>query len=243
MEEWPIHTPPRLLVVMAHPDDGEFMCGGALAQWTRRGYDLYYCLMTNGDCGSSDPEMTSEKLVPIRRNESQLASDRLGGTHPVIFLNHVDSQLLPTIDARRDVTRVIRQIQPEIVVTQDPTTYYSGQGYINHPDHRMVGEITFAAIMPSASTRLIFPELLAEGLEPYKVKELYLTNTHNPDRWLELAQEDLTRQVEALQSHQSQISGDPTERIEANARADAAEARLHGHDFTFADSFKFFRFR
>lgn len=234
----------RVLVVMAHPDDGEFMCGAAIARLAREGYHIDYCLLTNGDCGTRDPAIkTRAQLAQIRQGEAQEAARRLGVTRDVIFLNYVDSMLQPTLDLRRDVTRVIRQTRPQIVITQDPTTFYHGQSYINHPDHRCVGEVTLGAIMPSASMRLIFPELYYdEGLEPHDVKELYLTNTTHTDRWLEVTAADLECQVAALKAHASQISRDPAEWVEAGAKEEAAEARQHGHDFTYANGFKYFRF-
>jgi LmbE family N-acetylglucosaminyl deacetylase len=149
---------------------------------------------------------------------------------------------MPTIDARRQVTRLIRQIRPDIVVTQDPTTYYHAQGYINHPDHRAVGEIAFGAIMPSASTRLVFPELLKEGLEPHRVRELYLTNTTKIDCWIEVTKEDIDRQTEALRAHASQMNRDPAEWVESSAKEEATEARKFGHFYTYAEGFKYFRF-
>lgn len=233
---------PVVLIVMAHPDDGEFMCGATISRWARAGYDLHYCLLTNGDVGTRDPEMTRQQLATIRKREAQDAADALGVRHPVIFLDYVDSMLLHTLELRRDVTRVIRRVQPDIVLTQDPTTYYHGQSYINHPDHRIVGEVTLAAIMPSASMRLIFPELTAEGLLIHDVKELYLTNTTVADRWVEVTKDDLDRQVAALRAHASQIKRDPAEWVEAGAKEEAADARKHGHDFTYAEGFKYFRF-
>lgn len=235
-------TPPTILIIMAHPDDGEFMCGATLAHWSRNGANIHYSLLTNGDVGSSDPEMTSEKLVAIRQNEAREAARRLGVSNEVIFLNQRDSELVHTLAIRRDVTRLIRLYRPDTVIAQDPTTYWHAQGYINHPDHRIAGDITLAAIMPSASTRLIFPELLAEGLEPHRVKELYLANTTQADRWVEVTEEDINTQAHALLAHASQLKSDPAEWVKKGAQEDAAEARKHGHDFTYAEGFKFFRF-
>jgi LmbE family N-acetylglucosaminyl deacetylase len=234
---------PSVLIVMAHPDDGEFMCGATIARWAREGYRIAYCVLTNGDCGTRDPAMTRESLAGVRRVEQQAAARALGVTSDVIFLGYVDSELMHTLELRRDVTRVIRQIRPQIVVTQDPSTWYHGQSYINHPDHRMVGEVTLAAIMPSASMRLIFPELLAEGLEPFDVQELYLTNTTHTDRWVEVTKDDIAAQIAALKAHASQMSQDPTEWMESSAKEEAAEARKHGHDFIYAEGFKYFHFR
>lgn len=238
----PENTHKTVLIVMAHPDDGEFMAGATIARWAREGHTIHYCVMTNGDCGSSDPAMTSAKLVPIRRQEQQEAARRLGVTTPIIFLDQVDTQLEVTLENRRAVARLIRQLRPDIVLSQDPTTFYQGQAYINHIDHRHVGEITLAAIMPDACTRLVFPELLAEGLEPHKITELYLANTRNTDRWVGLTKEDVERQVDALRAHASQLSTDPAERVEAGLKEGAAVARTHGHDFAYAQGFKYIRF-
>jgi LmbE family N-acetylglucosaminyl deacetylase len=236
--------PSTVLVVMAHPDDGEFMCGATIARWAREGRDVHYCVLTSGDVGTTDFEMTSERLAELRRREQNEAARQLGVQHDVIFLGYVDAQLTPSLEIRRDVTRIIRQVRPDIVLTQDPTTFYHGQSYINHPDHRYVGEITMAAVMPSASMHLIFPELYRdEGLAPHRVQELYLTNTQHADRWVEVTEEDLNRQVAGLRAHASQLSHDPTERVFAGAREDAAEARKFGHDFTYAEGFKYFKFR
>jgi LmbE family N-acetylglucosaminyl deacetylase len=236
------HTPKRVLVVMAHPDDGEFIAGGTIARFARQGYDVYYCLVTDGNCGSSDPEMTSEKLVPIRQEEHRAAARTLGAKE-ALFLHYVDSTLEPTLEVRHDIARLIRQIRPDVVICQDPTTRWSGQGYINHPDHRAAGEATMAAIMPAAGTRLIFTDLLKEGLEPHDVKELYLASTTTPDRWVDIS-ETLEAKIEALRQHKSQIKDwDPAEEMKQWAKGTAEQAQKHGHDFKYAESFKYFRFK
>ena len=236
-------TTPTVLIVMAHPDDGEFMCGATIAHWARENRDVHYCVLTNGDVGTTDFTMTSERLATLRKEEQREAARRLGVTHDVIFLDYVDSLLEPSQAVRRDITRLLRQLRPDVVLTQDPTTFYHGQSYINHPDHRAVGEATMAAIMPSASMHLIFPELYRdEGLQPHRVKELFLTNTLHADRWVEVTEEDLTRQADALLAHASQVTRDPRERVFQGAREDAAEAHKYGHDFTYAEGFKYIRF-
>jgi LmbE family N-acetylglucosaminyl deacetylase len=235
--------PPTVLIVMAHPDDGEFMCGATIARWAREGSLIHYCILTNGDCGTRDPAITSrEQLATLRRAEAQQAAYRLGVMTDVIFLDYVDAMLQPTLELRRDVTRVIRQTKPDIVLTQDPTTFYHAQSYINHPDHRIVGDVTLAAIMPAASMKLVFPELLEAGLAPHDVRELYLTNTTHTDRWVAVTEADLAAQVQALRAHASQMKSDPAEWVTADAKAEAAIARAHGHDFTYAEGFKYIRF-
>ncbi len=240
-EEAKTQEPRRVLVVMAHPDDGEFGAAGTIARFARQGYEVYYCVVTDGNVGSSDPEMTSEKLAAIRQEEHRAAARTLGAE--ALFLHYVDSTLEPTLQLRKDITRVIRQVKPEIMICQDPTVRWSGQGYINHPDHRAAGEATMAAIMPSSDTRLVFPDLLKEGYEPHKIKELYLAGTQSPDRWVDIT-ETLEVKIEALRQHKSQIGDwDPAEEMKEWAKQNADTARKHGHDFQYAESFKYFRFR
>jgi LmbE family N-acetylglucosaminyl deacetylase len=235
-------APKRVLIVMAHPDDGEFGCGGTVAKWVAEGRDTWYCLVTDGQVGDAgDNEITSEGLVAKRRVEAQNAANTLGVQHPVIFLHYMDSQLEPTLQVRRDIARVIRQVRPDVVICQDPTSRWSGQGYINHPDHRAAGEATLAAIMPVASTRLAFPELMAEGLTTHNVKEIYMMGTQSADRWVDIGG-FVEKKIEALRQHVSQLRDwDPKDGITEWAKADGERARKHGHDFTYAEDFKYIR--
>ena len=232
----------RVLIVMAHPDDGEFGVGGTVAKWAAEGCDVWYCLVTDGQVGDAgDMEITSEQLAAKRHVEAQNAADALGVQHPVIFLHYMDSRLEPTLEVRRDIARVIRQVKPDVVICQDPTVRWSGQGYINHPDHRAAGEATLAAIMPVASTRLAFPELAAEGLPTHNVKEIYISSTQNADRWVDI-EGYVEKKVEALRQHVSQLRGwDPLEEMTNWAKENADRARRHGHDFNYAESFKYIK--
>jgi LmbE family N-acetylglucosaminyl deacetylase len=231
----------RVLIVMAHPDDGEFSAGGTLARWASEGHDIHYCLVTDGQAGDQgDAEITSEELAAKRRKEAQAAADALGVQHGVIFLGYPDSRLESTLQLRCDIARVIRQVRPDVVICQDPTRWWSG-GYINHPDHRVAGEATFGAIIPVAGTRLAFPELAAEGLEPWEVKEVYIAGGSPPDRWVDIAG-FLDRKIAALRAHKSQMRDwDPGERVEEWAKATAEEARKHGHDMELCEAFKYIK--
>jgi LmbE family N-acetylglucosaminyl deacetylase len=235
-------APRRVLIVMAHPDDGEFGCGGTVAKWAAEGRDVWYCLVTDGQVGDAgDNEITSEALAAKRHIEAQNAADALGVQHPVIFLHYWDSRLEPTLEVRRDIARVIRQVKPDVVICQDPTVRWNGQGYINHPDHRAAGEATLAAIMPVASTRLAFPELAAEGLATHNVREIYITGTQSADRWVDIGGY-VEKKVEALRQHVSQLRGwDPQDEITRWAKEGGDAAHKHGHDFTYAEGFKYIR--
>jgi LmbE family N-acetylglucosaminyl deacetylase len=235
-------APKRVLIVMAHPDDGEFGVGGTIARWASEGRDIYYCLVTDGQVGDAgDQEITSERLAQVRQEEARAAARALGVRNEVIFLHYWDSQLEPTLGLRRDIARVIRQVRPDVVICQDPTTRWSGQGYINHPDHRAAGEATLAAIMPVASTRLAVPELAAEGLPPHNVREVYIAHSQQPDRWVDI-EGFLETKIEALRAHKSQLRDwDPAEAMKHWAEENAETARKHGHDMRYAESYKYMK--
>ncbi|MFN8379218.1 MAG: PIG-L deacetylase family protein [Anaerolineae bacterium] len=197
-------TPPmRVMALFAHPDDPEFFAGGTLALWAEAGAELIYVLATSGDKGSSDPDMTSERLIEIREEEQRRAAAVIG-CQDVTFLRHCDGELTPSLALRRDLVRMIRLKQPQIVVTNDPTTFWYDHRAINHPDHRAIGEVTLAAVFPTARDRLNYPEMEAEGLGPHKVKQVYLAGASHPNVKVDIAA-TIERKITALREHKSQI--------------------------------------
>ena len=169
-------APGRVLSIHAHPDDQEFTVAGTLAKWARAGSTVVTVCITSGNAGSNEytpPSMTREALAPIREEEQRDAC-RVLGISEVIFLGYEDGMLEPSIALRRDLTRVIRRHRPDAVVCGDPTVRFYGGSYLNHPDHRVAADVTLDAVFPSAETRLIFPELLDEGLEPHKVQAVFI---------------------------------------------------------------------
>ena len=194
----------RILGVFAHPDDAEFTCGGSAALWASQGAQITYVVITNGAAGSNDPNQDLGELMRIREAEQRAACAVLG-VQEIIFLGYDDGTLQPTIELRRELTRIIRQLKPDRVVTGDPTAVFYGTDYINHPDHRAAAEATIYAVFPSAVTRPIFPELLAEGFEPHQVKEVYISGdeAHN-NTYVDISS-TLERKIEALRCHKSQL--------------------------------------
>lgn len=223
----------RVMVIIAHADDAEFGSAGTIAKWVRQGKEVTYVIATNGNKGSSDPYLGSEKLTALREAEQRAACAALGVAQ-VVFLGYPDGELEPTLELRRDLSRVIRRYKPDIAVTSDPTTWYFGSSYINHPDHRAIGTAALAAIFPAARDRLMFPELLAEGLEPHKVREVYLTTTNNPDVWVDIT-DTMDVKLEALKEHKTQIQ-DPAA-VDKTVR-ERAEAMAAGHEMKYAERFK-----
>lgn len=229
-------NPRRVLAVMAHPDDIEFMAGGLIARWAREGAELHYCLLTDGNSGSRDPAITPAALAALRRAEQQ-AAGAIFNVASYAFLGRTDGRLVADIPLRLEIARAIRRVKPDTVVTCDPRFFY-GPSYINHPDHRAAAEATLAAIMPIANTRLAALELLGEGLEPHDVDTVYLAIPDRATTWVPLQQQDLDRKIAAMQAHASQIGGwDAGAMIRQFAVASAEEARRNGVECELAEAY------
>ncbi len=209
LEAKPTKQPFRVLVIAAHPDDIEFGVGGSAAVWTEQGAQVTYCLVTDGAAGSNEKDADLAQLKQ-RRKQEQIDAAKIVGVTDVRFLDYADGSLQPTLDLRRDLTRVIRDVRPNRVVIQDPTAILLSRddgddSYINHPDHRATGEAALYAVFPSAETRPIFPELLAEGFEPIHVEELYLQMSDKSNIAVDItAVHD--RKLQALLQHRSQLN-------------------------------------
>lgn len=213
--------PKRVMAIMAHPDDPEFFCGGAIALWAREGAEIIYLILTNGNKGSDDPAMTPDQLIKVRQEEQRTAADLLG-VSKIIFLDEADGELQATLRLREQVVREIRRHRPDIIICPDPSAYYFGNQYINHPDHRSAGQVAMEAIFPAARNRMYHPELLDEGLMPHPVHEIYLVGALQPDRWVDIT-EVMDLKVQAIRSHASQLV-DPEGSIQrVRQRAEAVD--------------------
>jgi LmbE family N-acetylglucosaminyl deacetylase len=231
-------APARVLSIHAHPDDQEFTVAGTLAKWARAGSAVVSVCITSGGAGSNEytpAGMTREALVPIREEEQRQAC-RVLGISEVLFLGYEDGLLEPSIRLRRDLTRVIRRHRPDAVVCGDPTVRFYGDRYMNHPDHRVAADVALDAVFPSSETRLIFPELLDEGLEPHKVSSVFIHGSDRPDTFIDIS-DFLDVKLAALKEHRSQMGvWDPTEMITAWARQQGARRKLAA-----AESFRLMR--
>jgi len=227
-EEAEPRAPARVMSIHAHPDDQEFTVAGTLAKWARAGATIVTVCLTRGEAGSNEstpPDMTRAALAVIREAEQRQAC-RVLGIHEVIFLDYADGMLESSIAMRRDITRLIRRHRPEAVVCGDPTMRFYGNIYMNHPDHRVASDVTLDAVFPSAETRLIFPELLDEGLAPHKVKSVYLHGSERPDTFIDIA-DVLPLKLAALKEHKSQMGKwDPTDMITGWAREQGTPRKL-----------------
>jgi len=194
--------PRRALAIAGHPDDSDIGAGGTVALWSRDGWEFSYLICTDGSKGTEDPEMTPDKLVPLRRQEQRAAAALLG-VKEVFFLDYVDGELAYTRQFMRDVVRYIRRLRPYAIFTHDPDQIVRNM-FINHPDHRCAGTVALDAAYPIARNRPSFPELLAEGLEPHSVKEVYLWNSSQANFEVDVTSvADL--KFKALMQHRSQF--------------------------------------
>ncbi|HAM51453.1 MAG TPA: PIG-L family deacetylase [Nitrospiraceae bacterium] len=187
-----------ILVVAAHPDDAEFGASGTVARWVREGKQVVYVVCTSGEKGTSDRTMRPERLAEIREREQEAAAKVLG-VREVLFLRLPDQGLEDTPDFRKTIVRAIRTYRPETVVTSDPY-----RRYIWHRDHRIVGQVTLDAVFPFARDYLAYPDLLKEGLEPHKVREMLFFGSEDVNY-----RSDITTtfglKVAALRCHESQV--------------------------------------
>jgi LmbE family N-acetylglucosaminyl deacetylase len=216
------------LVITAHPDDVDFGAAGTVAVWTASEIEVSYCVCTSGEAsGDGSPGMAA-----VREAEQRAAAAQVG-VQDVTFLGYPDGAVMPTLELRRDITRVIRRVRPDRVLTWSPEINWDFVP-TTHPDHRAVGEAAFAAVYPDARNPYAHRSLLdEEGLEPWTVRELWLAD--GPERLRNHAV-DITpafdKKVAALRAHTSQAGAAAAEddlreyHAATAARFDLGEGRL-----------------
>jgi LmbE family N-acetylglucosaminyl deacetylase len=196
----------RVLCVLAHPDDVDFGSAGTIAGWTAAGTHVTYCIVTDGDAGGFD-DTPRDQMPVLRRAEQQAAAAEVGVTD-VRFLGYPDGRLELTLDLRRDISRVIRQVRPQRVLTSSPERFWDRIG-ASHPDHMTTGEATLRAVYPDARNPFAFPELLEEeGLEAWTVDEVWLGASPRADHAVDVT-ETAALKFAALKCHVTQVSHNP----------------------------------
>ncbi len=221
--------PVQVLVVTPHPDDAEFGVAGSVVHWVKEGKSVVYVVCTNGDKGSSDPDIKPEELARIREEEQKCAA-RLLGVREVVFLRHPDQSLEDTPEFRKELVRLIRQYRPYTLVTTDPN-----RRYLWHRDHRIAGRVALDAVFPYARDHLAYPDLLREGLSPHKVKEVLLWGTEDCNLRLDITDSFETK-LAALHCHQSQVGDHLSRELEERLRK-RARVMAEGELFTLAEAF------
>ena len=145
----------RLVVVAAHPDDLETICGGTILKLTQRGVKVFSVNCTLGDIGTQQPESTRSALATTRLTETEAAA-RILGLEQTYNLGHHDGELVANLELRAQIARLYRVTQADTLWTFAP--FWTGQ---IHPDHRAAGQAALDAYMPSKMP-LYRPEQLNE---------------------------------------------------------------------------------
>jgi len=193
----------KAVAVFAHPDDGEFGFAGTVAKWAAEGTEVHYACVTDGSAGSNTPGVSRDELRPIRKH-AQLAACEVLGVVECHFLGFVDGELELTMDLRRAMTRVVRAVRPDVILGPDPSRLWNrDRTYVNHRDHRVVGEAVLTVVMPDAPSRPQFPELLEDGLEPFEVPNMWLAS-EDGDTLVDISS-TIDTKLQALGCHESQL--------------------------------------
>ena len=200
--------PLTAMVIVAHPDDAEFMCGGTVAKWCAQGWNVYYVLATSGDKGTHDSDRSPQELAAIREQEQREAC-RILGAKEVVFLGYPDGFLQPDAEFRGAIVRLLRRYRPDVVITWD-----GFRPSFNHVDHRAVGIAVRDAIYPAVRDHLYYPEHTAEGLPAHQVNEMLLAGSEDPDYHVDISGYVETK-IEAVLSHASQLGGRSREELRA----------------------------
>jgi LmbE family N-acetylglucosaminyl deacetylase len=222
------------MVLVAHPDDADFMCGGTAAAWTRDGCEVHYVLVTDGSAGSNEPGVTRQQMREIRAREQQAAADVLG-VKSLSILGELDGMLEVNLITRKKVCREVRRLRPEVIVAPDPSMLWAGGRYVNHSDHKAAGTLALTVVMPDAPTRPMFPELEDEGLEPYSVPNLWL-GSFEADTFVDIT-ETMDVKLEALSKHESQGTLEAEKWVRERAQELGKQAGCQ-----YAEGFKALRF-
>jgi LmbE family N-acetylglucosaminyl deacetylase len=192
----------KVLVVTAHPDDLDFMMGGTLKLWSMKGIELHYLICTNGDQGGFDPNIARADMPQIRQREQRAAGEVLGATS-IEFLNYVDGHLTPTLELRKKIVAHIRKIQPDRMAIQSPERNWDRIG-ASHPDHLAAGEAAIQAVYPDARNEFAFMDLLEQGLQPWKVREVWVASHPTPDHFVDITT-TIEDKIKAIKAHASQL--------------------------------------
>jgi LmbE family N-acetylglucosaminyl deacetylase len=197
----------RVLVVTAHPDDCDFGAAGTIAKWSAAGIKVSYCIATNGDQGGEDPNVPRDEMPKIRQREQRDAGKAVG-VEDITFLNYRDGWLVPTIELRKDIVRQIRIARPQRMLIQSPDRNWD-RLFASHPDHMAAGEAAIQAVYPDSRNPFAFEDLLKdEGLEPWRVREVWVMSSQSPDHFVDIT-DVFVKKMQALHAHVSQTAHNP----------------------------------
>lgn len=184
----------NVIVIGAHPDDPDGTAGGTAIKFAKLGHNVLFVSLTNGDAGHQSKG--GGALARIRRAEAQEAGKRFGVTYKVLD-NH-DGELLPTLEVRHQIIRLLREWDADIVIGPRPNDY--------HPDHRNT-----AILLQDAAYMVIVPNV-APDTPPLKKNPVFLYAQDRfqkpypfiPDIAIDIS-DVLNQKIYAMAAHESQF--------------------------------------
>jgi LmbE family N-acetylglucosaminyl deacetylase len=235
-EKWKSYR--RALVVTAHPDDAEFLCGGTIAKICDIGMDVTLCVATSGDKGTRDINLRRQELAAMREEETRAAARALG-VKRCVFWGMPDGFLEEGHELRGIVVRVIRSLKPDLMITWDG--FRPG---FNHTDHRVIGRAVRDALYPAAHDPHYYSELSREGIGPHRTAELLMAGTQEADYHVDVGPY-LEVKAEAIACHASQVENRSKDEILKNWLRSGERSRetRKRTGFDHAESFRRVEFR
>ena len=188
---------------MAHPDDCDFGAGGTIAQWSAKGIQVSYCIITNGDQGGEESGIPLEEMAQVRQKEQRDAGAELG-VSDITYLNYRDGWLMPSIELRKEIVKAIRIAKPDRMVVQSPERNWE-RIFASHPDHLAAGETAIQAVYPDARNPYAFTDLKEAGFEPWRVREVWMTGSPTPNHFVDIT-DTFNKKMAALHAHVSQTA-------------------------------------
>lgn len=193
----------RVLCVVAHPDDLEYGTSAAVAEWTDRGIEVSYLLLTKGEAGMQIPP---EECARIRRGEQERACAQVG-VSDLVMLDHPDGMLIYSLDIRRDIARRIREFKPDAVVTS--AWDLEAPWGLNQADHRVAGVCVLDAVRDADNT-WVHPELAEqENLPKWGTRWLLVGGHPRPTHGVPVSPESVQRAVRSLEAHEEYLAAIP----------------------------------
>ncbi len=228
-----MYRPDCALVITPHPDDAEIGCGGTVSKWIAEGTKVFYVLCTNGDKGSDDPEMTSERLAKIRYEEQEEAA-KVMGVSEVVHLGYPDGGLNDDAEFRGKLVHAIRKFQPEVVFSTDPMR----RSFYLHRDHRMCGQVSLDAAFPFARDRLHYPEhLTEESLQTHKVADILFWGAEDIDTYIDIT-DSINQKITSLEKHASQVGSDIGKYLKDSSMRTASKWESKDSSVVYAEGFR-----
>ena len=208
----------RVLFVTAHPDDLVVFFGALVHRLRQDGKEVYVLLATNGARGSRENHISEAALAAQRLQEEQACLAELGVAADHLFcLGYADGEVNSDLSLIGEVAYYIRKLKVDLVATHEPSlqylpTYAKNGYFVQHRDHRQIGEAVIDAVYPFSRDRSFFPKHAEEGIEPQSVFDLLLTDEKDCNFTFDYT-EQVAAKKRAMRAHKSQFTEETIDAI------------------------------